>query len=63
MKSPFQQAQKSVNIDILYRYAKTLALQDSVVLRHQYIETIITLPISGRDFDQLDKQCLEQYLN
>jgi hypothetical protein len=41
MKSPFQQAQKSVNIDKLYRYAKTLALQDSVVLRHQYIETII----------------------
>ncbi len=41
MKSPFQQAKKSVNIDKLHRYAKVLAQQDNIILRHQYIQTTI----------------------
>ncbi len=41
MKSALQQAKKSVNIDKLHRYAKTLAKQDSFILRHQYIQTTI----------------------
>jgi len=41
MKEPLEQADKSINIDKLHRYAKTLAQEPRLTTRQDYIETII----------------------
>ncbi|MCK5877552.1 MAG: ABC transporter permease [Candidatus Marithrix sp.] len=41
MKQPLEQAQKTVNIDKLHRYAKTLAQNTNDIQRHEYIKNII----------------------
>jgi hypothetical protein len=41
MKEPLQQADKTINIDTLHRYAKTLALEMNIATRHDYIQKTI----------------------
>ena len=41
MKEPLELANKSINIDKLHRYAKTLAQEPKLTIRQDYIQTII----------------------
>ncbi len=41
MKEPLVHAQKTINIDKLHRYARTLALETNIATRHNYIQTTI----------------------
>jgi len=41
MKEPLEQAQKTINIDKLHRYARTLAQETNLATQHDYIQTTI----------------------
>ncbi len=41
MKNPLEQADKTINIDTLHRYAQTLALEKDFSVRHEYIQKTI----------------------
>lgn len=41
MKEPLEQAQKTINIDKLHRYARTLAQETNLASRYDYIQTTI----------------------
>ena len=41
MKEPLEQAHKTINIDKLHRYARTLAQETSIDIRHEYVKTTI----------------------
>ncbi len=41
MKEPLEQADKTINIDTLHRYAKILAIETNLATRHEYIQKTI----------------------
>ncbi len=63
LKNPLEQADKTINIDTLHRYARTLALEKNFSIRHEYIQKTIkpffekkNVPVPDLTFTYLDKK-------
>ncbi|RKZ85395.1 MAG: hypothetical protein DRR19_16460 [Candidatus Parabeggiatoa sp. nov. 1] len=63
MKEPLEQADKSINIDKLHRYAKTLAQETNIATRLEYINTTIKpffdrkqVPVPNLTFTYIKKE-------
>jgi hypothetical protein len=63
MKNPLEQADKTINIDTLHRYAQTLALEKNFSVRHDYIQKTIkpffqkkNVPIPDLTFTYIDEK-------
>ena len=63
MKNPLEQADKTINIDTLHRYAQTLALEKDFSVRHEYIQKTIkpffekkNVPVPDLSFTYLNEK-------
>jgi len=63
MKNPLEQADKTINIDTLHRYAQTLALEKDFSVRHDYIQKTIkpffdkkNVPVPDLSFTYLNEK-------